>query len=154
MSLYLRIINKLVFSPGCLLEWLILLSVLKPAERVYTDEAARLDSRAILTRAIQRGGAMIKIIRHSKRLVRTSLIVLFSVMIGVACNMALVAQQNPYVQLNRKPYFVIFFVKGEAWAQPRTKEETERLLRLPPKACRVRTICFIRSIERRRSGPG
>src|SRR6266851_4968703 len=48
---------------------------------------------------------------------------------GVACNMALMAQQNPYVQLNRRPYFVIFFVKGEAWAQPRTKEETDRLLR-------------------------
>ena len=72
---------------------------------------------------------MIKIIRLSKRLVRTNLVVVFSVMIGVACNMALMAQQNPYVQLNRTPYFVIFFVKGEAWAQPRTKEETGRLLR-------------------------
>jgi len=124
MPMFLCVINTLVSSPGCLLEWLILPSVLKPVDWLYNGEAARLDSRAI-----QRGGAMIKIIRHSKRLARTSLVVLFSVMIGVACNMALMAQQNPYVQLNRRPYFVIFFVKGEAWAQPRTKEETDRLLR-------------------------
>ena len=35
---------------------------------------------------------------------------------------------NQYGQINRKPYMVVFFVKGDNWSRERSKEETERLL--------------------------
>lgn len=35
---------------------------------------------------------------------------------------------SQYGQINRKPYLVVFFVKGENWSRERSKEETDRLL--------------------------
>ena len=30
--------------------------------------------------------------------------------------------------MNRKPYFIVFLIKGEKWSEPRPKEEMDRLL--------------------------
>jgi len=35
---------------------------------------------------------------------------------------------DQYGQINRKPYIVVFFVKGENYSRERSKEEAERLL--------------------------
>ena len=66
--------------------------------------------------------------RRSENSVRIDLIALFLVIVAAAP--LLPAQQNPYVQLNRKPYFVVFFVKGEAWnaARPNTRPGPKRRL--------------------------